>query len=573
MKEKTRISRKKIWIIITSIIFVVVLAVGFLVYNDDLFKSEENFRSDIIIKRTDGQESLLIPLEYADILIKNVSFFKDYIVALKISTINLDVGQSGIRWGTPPDMLVNMQDKKAKDTLKSIKYCKGITDVSTISADKKSVNITFYEGYSADMFNDNNIGDLGQYIIIPSSMSKYIREDFTGEDRVISLRPSVDSQSIVLYMIIGEYETTSKYDTIYVTYSQLSKQFKNDNENMDAFIDSIEIDVYKEKDLTKYIEFLERYFADGNNLQLYEGKLNKFDEPYKYHFSHSLDMQTIPLESPIDTAVESPTNTALNPTSSPDTNSPSVYNNELNIITISRIDGNENLKIPHIYADELIKEYETYKKYITGISISSEKIFSREYDIQLGWSNYYDYKINPFIETPEYYQAITSVNEIKNQKSDSEITFYGDYTCEDLISLKIDGQVKGTAIIPAKFTEVLKEGFKDAVDVVVLSKCRERDVLIYTGFIIIGEYKTTDDSDTVYLSYSGYNEKYMNEEHKDDYLDSIVIETKKDMDITPFINYLERFFADKTKLEKFEGRENDFSVEYEFCYDRTKATD
>ncbi len=564
MKDKIKISKKALWVIITSIVIVVVLTVGLIVFKDDLFKSEEVFQSDIVIKRTDGQQSLEMPLEYADILIKNVSFNKDYLVGLKISTGNLDLGGSTIRWGAPPDLLVNMKDEKSEGTFKLIKYCKGITDVSTISTDKKRSNITFYEGYSSDIFSAEYKGKRGGYMIIPSSISKYISKELIGEDKFLHIIMA-DGSSIISYEIIGEYKTKSEYDTIYLSYTGLSKQINNAKKQIDCFIQSAEIDVYEEKDLTKYIDFLGRYFADGNNLQLYEGKLNKFDEPYKYYFSHSLDMQTTPVELPIDTA--------LSPTVNPDTNSPSVYNNELNIITISRIDGNVNLKIPHMYADELIKGYEIYKKYITDISISSETYLFKGDDGLLYWNgDYYDYRAF-FTPTPVYFKSITSVSEIKKEKSDVEIILYGDYTYEDLISPEVEGNTKGSAIIPARVVEVLKEGFKDAEDVLTFTDGKTGPVLFYAEFRIIGEYITTDDSDTVYLSYSGYNEKYRDEAHKDDYLDSIVIETKKDMDISPFLEYLERFFADKTKLEKFEGRENDFSVEYEFCYDRTKATD
>ena len=242
---------------------------------------------------------------------------------------------------------MNLGDKKALEAVEVLKYCKGITDVSTISTDKKRASITYYEGFSADTFSDNSANKGFGYIIIPYSMSRYLSKELAAEDRFMYIKLPDDSSFGVQYVIIGEYKTKSEYDTMYVTYPQLSNQFKKEGEHMEVFVESVEIDVLEEKDLTKYIDYLGRYFADGNNLQLYEGKLNKFDEPYKYHFVHSLDMQTTP--------VESPTDTALNPTASPDTNSPSVYNNELNIITISRIDGNVNLKIPHMYADELIK--------------------------------------------------------------------------------------------------------------------------------------------------------------------------------------------------------------------------
>jgi len=562
-----KVSKKGLWIIITCIVIVAVLAVVLVVFKDDLFYKESVFDSDIVIKRTDGQEPLDMNNDYAEILINNTSYFKDHIAALKISSVNLDIGETGIRWGASGDMLINMGDKDALDILGAIKYCKGITDISTISSDKEKSRIEFYEEYSEDTFVGEPTGGIIGYMIIPSSMSKYISDEYTGENRILQLRLSADSSIIGMYLIIGEYTTKSGYDTIYVSYSGLSKLYQDEEEQLKSFVDSIEMDVYEENDLTKLIEYLGRYFADGNALELYENKMNKFDEPYPYYFAYSFDILTVPTGTPVETTVE--------PTPGQETASPS-YNNEENVINISRIDGELNLKIPYTYADALIKDYPEYRQYITDLSISSEVIEDREYDVNLRWGGFYfSLETWPSTNDIKYYQGITSINEIKNQKDDCEITFYGDYTYEDLITPQNEGDYKGYAIIPAPVKENVTEEFRDTELSILLDAFDEihSHILVYTHFKIIGEYVTTDNYDTVYLTYSGYNEKYVNEQYQQEYVESITIETRKDMDITPFITYLEKYFANADDLEKFEGTVNSLDVEYEFCYNRTKGTE
>jgi hypothetical protein len=560
-------SKKGLWIIITCIVIVAVLAVVLVVFKDDLFYKEVDFDSDIVIKRTDGQEPLDMDNDYAEILINNTSYFKDYIAALKISSVNLNIGETGIRWGASGDMLINMGDKDVLDIIRTIKYCKGITDISTISSDKERSRIEFYEGYSEDTFVGEPTGGIIGYMIIPSSMSKYISDEYTGENRILQLRPSADSTIIGMYLIIGEYTTKSGYDTIYVSYSGLSKLYQDEEEQLKSFVDSIEMDVYEENDLTKLIEYLGRYFADGNALEQYENKLNKFDEPYPYYFAYSFDILSVPTGSPAETTAE--------PTPGQETASPN-YNNEENVINISRIDGTIDLKIPYTYADALIKDYPEYKQYITDLSISSEIIEYREYDVNLRWGGFYfSLETWPSTNAIKYYQGITSINEIKNQKDDCEITFYGDYTYEDLITPQNEGDYKGYAIIPAPVKENVTEEFRDTELSILLDAFDEihSQILVYTHFKIIGEYVTTDNYDTIFLTYSGYNEKYVNEKYQQEYIESITIETRKDMDITPFITYLEKYFADADDLEKFEGTVNSLDVEYEFCYNRTKGTE
>jgi hypothetical protein len=400
-------------------------------------------------------------------------------------------------------------------------------------------------------------------------MSRYISDEYTGENRILQLRSSADSTIIGRYLIIGEYTTKSVYDTIYVSYSGLSKLYHDEEEQLKSFVGSIEMDVYEENDLTKLIEYLERYFADGNALELYENKLNKFDEPYPYYFTYSFDILSVPTGSPVETTAD--------PTPGQETASPG-YNNEENVINISRIDGAINLKIPYIYADALIKDYPEYKQYITDLSISSEVIEYTEHDISLGWSGEYFGREPTTVTTimaVKYYQGITSINEIEKQKDDCEITFYADYTYEDLITPHNSEDCEGYAIIPAPVKEAVKEEFRDTELSILLDAFDDinSQILVYTHFKIIGEYVTTDNYDTIYLTYSGYNEKYVNEQYQQEYIESITIETKKDMDITPFITYLEKYFADADNLEKFEGVNNYLEVGYEFCYNRTKGTE
>ena len=97
--------------------------------------------------------------------------------------------------------------------------------------------------------------------------------------------------------------------------------------------------------------------------------------------------------------------------------------------------------------------------------------------------------------------------------------------------------------------------------------------IVYSEFKPIGEYVTTDKYDTIYLTYVGYNEKYVIEPYKSEYIESIVIETKKDIDITPFLEYLEKYFAPADNAEKYKGKDNELGLAYEFCYTWIESID
>jgi hypothetical protein len=249
--------------------------------------------------------------------------------------------------------------------------------------------------------------------------------------------------------------------------------------------------------------------------------------------------------------------------------------NENNIITISRIDGESYLNMPYTYANNLLQSYSTYGKYINDISISTDITDITNTDIHIGISGSTLLMGTPsyLITEMKYIQGITSIKEIIKQKDDCEIRFYGDYTEKDLVSPLESDDCSGYVIIPAAVGDYLTEGNNDGTGKLDLTnRLQGQSSELTLNFFIIGEYVTKDDYDTLFFSYSGYNEKFMYERYRDD-ISSIVIETKKDVDITPFITYLEKYFADADDLEKFEGTVNSLDVEYEFCYDRTQGTE
>jgi hypothetical protein len=570
--------KKSIWIFMICIIAIALSVTALIVFRDSLFKRQVSFDSDIVIKRTDDQEPLKMPYKYSEIFLTIRSRFEEEIVNLKMSSASYDIGETGIKWGAVENVLVNTGDKNALEILGNIKYCKGITDTSTITSEKKKSSVIFYEGYTAELLMDKS----SDYVIIPSSMSKYINEEFAAEDKIMTLKQSIGGY-MGMYTIIGEYTTKDEYDTIYVSYAGLGKLIESAQLDMSEYVESLEIDVDEEKDLTKLVEYLGRYFMDANVPEQYEGKTNKFDDPYLYKFVHSINTDPMISETPIETVTEP----------SPSQGTQPETENENNIITISRIDKNDDLQMSHDYADALIRDYKTYSKYIDDIVISTG-IFGVDtrlstphnpiipYGISDGCnSEFFNNLENGFQDMSDiiYHQAVTSISEIKEMKSDCEITFYGDYTNQDLVVPRTEdcvGFVKGYCIIPASLNEASKN--KD--------KLVEYDYNIFLGFIgntaerfyncgfkIIGHYVTTDEYDTVYVTYTGFNGKYEFEPYNSEYTESIVIETNKDMDITPFIEYLERYFAPADNTEEFEGMNNELGIEYEFCYTRSKSTD
>jgi hypothetical protein len=355
---------------------------------------------------------------------------------------------------------------------------------------------------------------------------------------------------------------------------------------MSEYVEALGIDVDEEKDLTKLVEYLGRYFMDANMPDQYEGNTNKFDDPYLYKFVYSINTDPIISETPVETVTE--------PSPSPSTQPEA--ENENNIITISRIDKEDDLQMSYVYADALIRDYKTYSKYIDDIVIStgtfgfdyhSLPLFTPVGDKLYGIALSYDGEFCNSLENNAqaiydimYHQAVTSISEIKEMKSDCEITFYGDYTNQDLVVPRNEdcvGFVKGYCIIPITLNEASKSKDKllecDYNTNLVLRKQEEDEYFLRSGFKIIGHYETTDEYDTVYVTYTGFNEKYKIETYSSEYIESIVIETNKDMDITPFLEYLERYFAPADNTEEFEGKNNELGIEYEFCYARTTSTE
>lgn len=570
MEKNKKTNKKTIWIVIVSIIIIATISAVLILFKDNLFKQKETFDNDLVIKRIDGNDSLKMPFKYSEIFLTAGSYFEEEILNLKISTVSFDISEAGISWGAVENVLVNTGDKNALDDLAGIKYCKGITDISTIISDKKRSSVIFYEGYSEEQYNDGN-----DYVIIPSSMSKYINEELSTDDKILTLR---HSNYMGMFKIIGEYTTKDEYDTLYVSYANLVNLFDASSIYMSEYVDTLEIDINEEKDLTKLIEYLERYFADANMLDQYKGKTNMFDDFYLYKFVHSINTNPSSSETQVGTITE------LNPSQSEQP----VINNEKNILTISRIDGGTDLNMSHIYADILINDYMTYSQYINDIVISTEVIGVDRYSIPLftnyemygitvGWNGVSFDDIQLFVDVM-FHQAVTSTSDIIKTKSDCEIKFYGDYTEKDLIMPREEDCnvfVKGYAIVPATFNNAFNQLSVEESKLLITYYSEELHdggfPLIYSEFKPIGEYVTTDKYDTIYLTYVGYNDKYIIEPYKNEYIESIVIETKKDMDISPFIEYLEKYFAPSDNAEKYKGKNNELGIEYEFCYTMTEG--
>ncbi len=557
MENNKRVNNKTIWILIISIAMITIIAAILILFKDDLFKQKENFDNDIVIKRMDGNGSLKMPYKYSEIFFTSSSFFEEEILNLKISTVSFDFSKAGISWGAVENVFVNTSYKNTLDDLGGIKYFKGITDISTIISDKRRSSVVFYEGYSEEQFKDGN-----KYIIIPSSMSKYINEELSTDEKILTLK---HANYLGMYKIIGEYTTKGKYDTIYVSYTDFEGLFDASSSYISEYVDTLEIDINEEKNLTKLLEYLRRYFAEANMIDQYEDKLNWFDEPYIYKFKHSISTNTVSSETP-------------------------AVKNEKNILTISRIDGGADLNMSHVYADILINDYMTYSQYIDdivistavmGVDRSSKPLYTKYemYGITIGWRgvDIDDYK--PLLDLM-FHQSVTSTSNIINRKSDCEIIFYGDYTEKDLIIPREEdckGFVKGYAIVPSTFNNASSQYSQGESDLMITYHTEEEYdggfPIVYSEFKPIGEYVTTDKYDTIYLTYVGYNEKYVIEPYKSEYIESIVIETKKDIDITPFLEYLEKYFAPADNAEKYKGKDNELGLAYEFCYTWIESID
>ncbi|OQB53416.1 MAG: hypothetical protein BWX97_00519 [Firmicutes bacterium ADurb.Bin146] len=280
--EKDKKVKKNLWILIICIIVVVLVATALIVFRDELFKQKKSNNNLIVIERIDGQDSLRMPQQYLDKILMDKSFYIDENASISMSSVEFEIGEEGIKWGMDQGGLVNTADKDAIEILGGIKYCKGISDMNVIVTEKKNSSVEFYEGYSAEMFMNNR----EDYVIIPSSMSKFINENLAPEEKRMILRHSAASGYLGFCTIIGEYTTKDEYDTIYVSYSSMASLIKATNNDMSEYVDTLEIKLNEGKDYTKLIEYLSTYFADANSLEKYEGKTNRFDDPYMYQFVH-----------------------------------------------------------------------------------------------------------------------------------------------------------------------------------------------------------------------------------------------------------------------------------------------
>lgn len=279
--RKKIIVKKNLWILVICII-VVLVATALIVFRDDLIKQGNNYDNMIIIERIDGQESLRMPYKYLDKILRDKSFYLEEIESISVSSVKFEIGKESIGWGIDEGGLVNTEDKDAVEILGGIKYCKGITDINAIITEKKNSSVEFYEGYYAEMLINNR----EDYVIIPSTMSKFINENLVPEEKRMILHHSGGPGYLGFCTIIGEYNTKDEYDTIYISYPGMANLIQAGNIDMSEYVDTFAIKLHEGKDYTKLIEYLNTYFADADSLEKYEGKTNRFDDPYIYQFVH-----------------------------------------------------------------------------------------------------------------------------------------------------------------------------------------------------------------------------------------------------------------------------------------------
>ncbi len=252
--------------------------------NNKTVATEHIYEQDnnrIVIKRIDGSSPLKMSNKYADKIIEDEGLYRNEISKVIISTAGIEESHDSMAWGLNTDDWANMDADDALDIFKAIKCFKGITDISTIYSDKKDVTITIYDRFSNVSLTD----PLYAYTIIPSSLTKFVKLDLALNDTSMTFHHSANSRAASCFIIIGEYKTDNEYDTIYASYPHITKIIKKSETDMSEYIDSIEIELNEGKDYTNLIEYLKGYFADANALDEYQGKTNKFDEPYLYEFA------------------------------------------------------------------------------------------------------------------------------------------------------------------------------------------------------------------------------------------------------------------------------------------------
>ncbi|HPY98322.1 MAG TPA: hypothetical protein PLZ06_04680 [Clostridia bacterium] len=591
---------------IIAVALTVIITALLLASCDGLSKKEEGlidatFSSDIVIKRVDGKQPANIPYKYTKALLSDNIAYIDGVQAVNISSRRYNIKDNDISVRGDRDLFVSSEEEKAAEVMGSIKYCKGITSLCTIVADKGKSKVEFYAGYSEEYLTSVDKA----YVIIPSSIGELINEEIPDSDKRIVLEKG--AFGITYFTIIGEYEVKDRSknkgepDTLYLSYAGFGNLINMGEEIDISFVDCLAIDADEQADLTKLTYCLTTYFADANTLSQYEGRINMFNENYSYMYENSVNMKSLDL--------------------SPDTDC------EKKIITVSRIDGKSDLDMSYVYADALVRDYDKYSQYITDINISTglgghdpyenaklESIDKGGGFIQTNFildnadglnisfasssTGFRDAVTNMITQNRKdaladvgkgkawkkhvqylLHQPITSISEIERMKSNSEVTFYTNYTNRDLVvqrkedyiesTFKSDGDIKGYAIIPKTMHDAASNLPDLKTHILYLSEKNdavESNQKVLVGFKVIGYYETDDRYDVVYITYAGSNDKYTKERFRNDYINSVTIETKKDTDITPLLEYLEQYFVPATDTSKCAGKKNALGRDYEYCY-------
>ncbi|HXK72658.1 MAG TPA: hypothetical protein PLQ68_08115 [Clostridia bacterium] len=559
-------SRKKAGI--TIVILIVIVITALLSVSCD--RSEKlleifnvtTFKSDIVIKRVDGQEPLNMPLKYAMYILRSRSEFEDEIVSLNISSVRYMMSNTSLSMSSSEGIYAKSDSSEVKEVIDSIKYCIGITTLNGIFTDKEVSKITLYEGYTADLLEDN----LQNYAIIPSTLSKHIKARLSDAKKVISIKNST-TNSFENFKIIGEYATDKEHDAIYLSFGGLSRAVAGVNMDVSDHIEYMEIDVDENKDLANFVYYINNIFADDNMLSQYSKRINRLNEPYPYMFINTVGLEPVYIEEDADF--------------------------EKNVITISRIDGKENLEMSHLYSDALVKDYFDYSRYITDIVISTGRKGVNPADYPSG-TNYQPYGLKLMTlgrsqdsiwmdyPLPPYHQAITSISEIKSDKKNSEIYFYGTYANKDLVVQREEdyrnratqrgSAMEGYAIVPAPMFEAIRHYVSTDQQILELCATDESNPnnLLYVAFTAIGYYELPEDStdqyDVIYITYVGNNNKYKKEAYKNEYIESITIETNCDADMESLTRYLRQYFAPSDVAGEYTGLKNELGLNYEYCY-------
>ena len=518
------------------------------------------FNSDIVIKRVDGQEPLNMPYRYAMPIIR--AGLSEEVIGINISSVRCKIGRKGLSMSGYEKILVEPDSSEVTRVINSIDYYKGITTLSGIIADKNDSKITIYEGYNEELLLETS----QNYAIIPSTLSKHINQELSDSDKVFYVKNN-ETRGAEPFKIIGEYTTNKEHDALYLSFYGMGKVAKGAQIDIPDYIDCMEIDVNEGKDLSGLISVSNNYFADYNVLSQYEKRINRFNERYPYMFVNTAGIKPVLIEE--------------------DTNF------KKNIITVSRIDEKSDLMMSHLYGDALVKEYHEYSQYISDINIGTGIKGVNPADYPTG-TKYQPYglKLMPLgmqqdrvwmsFNVPPYHKAVTSISEIKRDKQGCEIYFYGNYRNRDLVkqreqdyyekATRRGGDMKGYAIIPAPMFEAVQHYIMTSQQVLELCPTKEGTpgTTLYVAFTAIGYYELPEGSrdayDVIYITYYGNNDKYKLDAFKDEYIESITIETRSDADMEALTRYLRKYFAPKETAAEYSGSKNGLGLDYEYCY-------